>query len=350
MTDQYQIQQMTAQEQRQWWMLVAHQALHASGWSSATCEWIGYTHNAVFAVQTNQKRAVLRLRVIAGDEIDAEQAEIQFLRRLQTDTDLIAPVPLNDLLLLQAELPDRSTLTISATLFDYLEGVTPQPDQVSPQTLALLGQYLAALHHYGRRYHDPVRADDTGTKAGDVLNRRSPQFPPPPGRQSFYSLNPAAEAQFTTDQQNVLGEVAECVAQVMQALGNQRDVFGLIHGDLLLKNVMLTASGLGALDFEYFGWGYHVYDLTPVLWQLQPFADYETRKQALLAGYQAVRQLNQAEQDALETFLAARQAASMRWIVANRNNPHIAGKAEAILEQRSEELKQFLATGQLRRQ
>lgn len=343
MTHQYQIQQMSAQEQQQWWMPYAHQALHASGWHGATCEWIGYTHNAVFAVHANQKRAVLRLRIISDDEVEAERAEIRFLHRLHTDTDLIAPLPLHDLLLLQATLPDQSAITISATLFAYLEGEAPQPDQVSLQTLTELGSYLARLHRYGQSYHYPVSA------ATDVLHRRSPQFPPPPAHQSFYSLDTATEALFTAEQQQILLAVADRVIQVMEALGTSRDVFGLIHGDLLLKNVILTEQGLGALDFEYFGWGYHIYDLTPVLWQLQPFADYKARQQALVNGYQAVRQLSQTEQQALEAFLAARQAASMRWIVANRNNPHVAGKAEAILAQRSEELKQFLRTGHLRR-
>ena len=118
---------------------------------------------------------------------------------------------------------------------------------------------------------------------------------------------------------------------------------------LLLKNILFHEGEVRALDFEYCGWGYYLYDLTPLLWQLKPQNRYPQLEQALWDGYTSIRPLTQRHRELLETFIAGRQVASMRWIAANRQNPHVVGKVEAILTQRTAELQAFLETGKLNR-
>jgi Ser/Thr protein kinase RdoA (MazF antagonist) len=346
MSAQHALQQMTASDQQIWWIQQAQRALQSYQLADARYDWIGYTHNAVFSVEIAGKPAILRLKIITQDQVEAERAEVYFLQQLHAETDLLAPLPLADLLLLHVTLPDSTPVTISAVLFQYITGTSPQPESVTPEIMQQIGYYLATLHHYGRRYQPQ---QETGADSSRFLLRKTPHFPAPLPYQSFYELSPETTLLFSPDQQAVLAEVEARVIQVMNELGSDREFFGIVHGDMLLKNIILTTDQLAALDFEYFGWGYHVYDLTPVLWQLQPFPHYEQRKQALLHGYARIRTFSILETRALETFIAARQAASMRWVVTNRNNPHIAGKVDAILAQRTAELRAFIQTGQLRR-
>ena len=154
---------------------------------------------------------------------------------------------------------------------------------------------------------------------------------------------------FTDKQISVMDTVAEKVKSAMDELGTVDNEFGLIHGDLLLKNILFHEGDVRALDFEYCGWGYYLYDLTPILWQLKPQDRYPSLEQALWDGYTSVRPLSERHRELLETFIAARQVASMRWVAANRHNPAYVDKVEGIMQQRTAELQEFLETGELNR-
>ena len=118
---------------------------------------------------------------------------------------------------------------------------------------------------------------------------------------------------------------------------------------MLLQNILFHEGEVRALDFEYCGWGYYLYDLTPLLWQLKPQSRYPELEQALWDGYTSIRPLSSRHRELLETFIAGRQVASMRWVAANRHNPAYQGKVEGILAQRTVELQGFLETGMLHR-
>ena len=118
----------------------------------------------------------------------------------------------------------------------------------------------------------------------------------------------------------------------------------------MLKNILFHENEVRALDFEYCGWGYYLYDLTPILWQLKPQARYPQLEQALWDGYTDIRPISKRHRELLETFIAGRQVASMRWIAANQQNPYVAGKVESILTKRTAELAAFLETGELKRE
>src|SRR5690606_19497410 len=111
---------------------------------------------------------------------------------------------------------------------------------------------------------------------------------------------------FTNEQFTVMNSITEKVKVAMDTLGQAKDEFGLIHGDFLLKNILFHNNEVRALDFEYCGWGYYLYDLTPILWQLKPQARYPQLEQALWDGYSSVRALTQQHRDLLETFIAGR--------------------------------------------
>ena len=134
--------------------------------------------------------------------------------------------------------------------------------------------------------------------------------------------------------------MAARVGQVMARLDREPASIGLIHADLLSKNALFGRAAVAALDFEYSGWGYFLYDLAPLLWGLrgERRADYAPLEDALLDGYRSARPNAQVDREALEAFVAARQVASCRWLLQNRHHPHLRSAAPDLIRQRTAEL------------
>jgi Ser/Thr protein kinase RdoA (MazF antagonist) len=339
--------ELSPKEQEMWWFINAQHILSTYDLPNRSkLKWLGYTHNAVFEFECEGKRYILRMRL--ADMRDFERHEVKFLRQLREDTPLIAPYPIAnaDNQLITGYINKRLKVFhhIAAVVFEYVEGNTVSVDTVSVSQMQDIGKYLANLHKYTSRYHKIFDEEDRY-----ALRRLSPHYPPPPNGTSYYYLGEDARQAINDEQLTVMEAVAEKVKAAMDELGTGESEFGLIHGDLLLQNILFHEGEVRALDFEYCGWGYYLYDLTPILWQLKPQARYPELEQALWDGYTSIRSLSSRHRELLETFIAGRQVASMRWVAANRHNPAYQGKVEGIMVQRAAELQGFLETGILKR-
>lgn len=111
-------------------------------------------------------------------------------------------------------------------------------------------------------------------------------------------------------------EAARAGAQKRLASGGYE--IGAIHGDLLHENILRTDQGLALIDFDDCAEGYLLYDLATALIQSFEAADFKGRCEALLAGYQRIRPLAQAED--LSLFIALRAFASAGWIMSRAAN------------------------------
>ena len=313
---------MTIEEQKAWWLEQAKKALISFEMTNASIEWLAYTHNAVFQVEHDSQTRILRLS-FAENSAQVE-AEYHLLNTLYA----------SGLAVSQAFDHIRQD-EFSAILLSYLEGISPQPDTVSVEEMQEIGQFLAHFH---------------SVNVSRTILQKSLDWDGLFSNTGIYYPGDENMTVFSDEQLSLIDAVAEKVKLAMNEIGQSEDEFGLIHGDFLLKNILFHNNEVRALDFEYCGWGYYLYDLTPILWQLKPQARYPQLEQALWDGYNLIRPLTAQHRELLETFIAGRQVASMYWIAANQQNPYVAGKVEGILAQRTAELSAFLETGILKRE
>lgn len=313
---------MTTDEQKKWWFEQAQSALKALNVEADRLEWLAYTHNAVFSVISHDSVTVLRLSLAENAlQIQSERDILQCF----SQAGLNVPTPIHSI----------ETDSISGVLLSYIEGDSPQPDSVTVAEMAKIGAFIANLHQ---------------TQIDTTIHRHRLDWDGLYAETGIYYPNAENMAVFTDEQLAVMTAVTNLVKSAMDELGETDSEYGIIHGDFLLKNILFHEGDIHALDFEYCGWGYYLYDLTPLLWQLKPQARYAKLEQALWEGYTSIRPLTKKHRNLLETFIAGRQVASMRWIVANQQNPYIVGKVDAILAQRTAELTTFLETAILKRE
>lgn len=331
--------------QKALYLYLASGALQHWGVGASALSWLTYSSNAVFALRTTEARVVLRLSLAGRVQEPRLRSELDWLRAIRRRTELLAPNPVplkgdgNPRLyatVFHERLPRPQT--VYCVLFEHIAGRQKSAKELSAADCRRIGRYLGRLHQEAQ-FDPPVGFDRPRLDQRGLFGAESP----------YQSGDESAALE--AGQREVFARVAERVGQVMARLDHERDSFGLIHADLLSKNVLFDGDAIAALDFEFSGWGYFVYDLAPLLWQLrgERRADFARLEDALLDGYNSARADLSVDREALEAFIAARQLASCRWLLQNRHHPQVRGAAPDLIRQRTAELEQFLGSGVLQR-
>ena len=335
----------TLEKQKALWLELAKSVIQRWNLTAESISWLGYSSNAVFKVTAADGDYVLRLHPPGRVDETRLRSELQWLLAIRKNTDLLAPFPViaafddgEDLFVkIRHELLPHPHISYGA-LFEYIHGEIKSARELGPGDAFRIGAYLGELHS-GAQIELPVDFDRPRLDWEGLFGTDSP----------YHSSD---EADFATiEQQEIFAEVGRRVRAAMIRLDERGNVSGLIHADLLSKNVIFRGDILAALDFEFSGWGYFRYDLAPLLWQLkgERAADYAQLEHMLLQGYASVRGVAEAERPLLESFIAARQLASCRWLLVNLRHPTVREIAPSLLADRAAELKGFLETGILLR-
>ncbi len=337
--------EQTAEQQRQLWLEVAAVALRRWKLSPTTLRWLGQGRN--FTLKATARGGDYTLRLHPPGSVTAERlrSELRWLASLRRDTDLLAPCPVaahlagGERLFVEARhqaLPPPGVAF--AALFEFIPGEVKSARELTAKEVYRIGAFLGALHSrgqtIGRGQHEGPRLDWAGIFGGD----------------SPYA-SAAENAILGADDLGILRAVGRALRSPLSALATKPEAMGLIHADLLAKNIVFRGDAIAALDFEYCAWGFYLYDLAPLLWQLrgERAGDYRALEEAMWRGYASEKPMAAGDRQLLEPFVAARQLASIRWLLANWRNPTLREIAPTLIAERCAELRDFLNTGVLRR-
>lgn len=292
---------------------------------------------AVFALDSAAGRYVLRMHA-ADERSDQLESLLRWLQALAT-TGLCVPRPLtlaDGRLLAEIEVAGLPGVQ-RCSLLTWLPGESLKPEQLTPGHARAMGELLARLHDCAAGWQPPAGFARPRLNAEGLFGRCSPCAPD------------SAAGLFSAELRRIMAAVEERTRALMQRLDAEADAFGLIHADLIAKNCLFVAHGVCALDFDHCAWGYYLYDLAPAMLQFSALPAREALAEALWRGYTARRPMPSQRRDDLETLVAARLVASCRWLAANRRVPTVRAQMGQLLTQRTATLRDYLATGRLRR-
>ncbi|MCY4072445.1 MAG: phosphotransferase [Chloroflexi bacterium] len=335
----------TLDEQKRFWFGLARDVIELWGLGASHLSWLGYSSNAVFKVSAPRGIYVLRVHLPGRVRAEYLASELTWLQNLGLNTDLLAPAPVPlqedaaDLLFASLRPARLAPDAVLCSLFKYIDGESKSARELSADDVGAVGAYLGQLHREGQ--FEPPDGFMRPRMDGEGLF----------GEESPYSVRDSVIAT-TAEQADTFGQVEKRLRTVMAAIDRGPDSFGLIHGDLLAKNILHCDGQPAALDFEYCGWGYFLYDLAPLLWQLKGERpdDYRHLEEAMWSGYRSKTGLDERMRAHLEVLIAVRQLASCRWLQANAGHPALREIAPKLLEDRTSELRDFLKTGVLKRE
>lgn len=234
------------------------------------------------------------LRVSTGHQA-ATRSELVWLAALLRDTDLNVPepVPTRDGSLVAAPSTPHSD-GASVVLLRWVDGQALD-SVLDAERLVKAGRYMAELHNHSESFAPP---------SGFQRPRwdRNRLF----GANSVLHM-PGASRYFSSYELKLFEAAAERVSRTMQRLGEDREVFGLIHADLHNRSYLFHGDEVGAIDFSGCGWGYYLYDIAITMSELKSREDYPALHAAFLRGYREVRPLSEQHEGLINTFMVARR-------------------------------------------
>lgn len=270
------------------------------------------THHPVYSVLCAEGAFMLRVQPLrTRPRLEREAAHVALLAGQGLPVPTIIPTKEGQ--------PVAATEEAVGLLMQRLEGERVAPHAVDVSLMARLGELLAALHAHALPQHALSEAEALFSAAG------------------FYPLDQLLR-HLNAQQRDDVQRVWRFLQPTLAVIGDR-----VLHGDVVLHNVLINGQRLVLVDWEYTRVGDVRWDLASLLWQVRPRADAMALQAALLEAY---AHAGGEVADDLEAWLAARQLASLHWVAHNRAlMPH----SEDVIARRLYELVTFIHTGRLTR-
>ncbi len=186
--------------------------------------------------------------------------------------------------------------------FAPIEGQELQPGDDLARWFAPLGEITARLHLHARQWIPP---QGFTRKRWDVDTILGPDPHWGHWRQA-QGLDPQGAA--------LLARATAALADRLRAYGTGPEVFGLIHADLRLANLMVNGDRLTAIDFDDCGFGWWAYDLAAAL----SFIETDPRLPALIAawvqGYTRIARLRPEDRAMIPSLVFLRRVLLTAWL------------------------------------
>lgn len=298
-----------------------------------TLYFINHGENTTFRVEGRDgKKFLLRIHRAGYHRPEAIGEELAWLDRLGKGGEVTAPRPVRSKrgkFLESVEAPGVDGAR-QCDLLRWVEGRFVYKS-ATEKTFRELGRLMARLHASNqkkkvvhRRYWD----------AEGLLGKR-PTFGP------IDQLPGVPAAQ----QRLLLATRREVLAYLRRYERKHPERQGLIHADLHFGNFLVRKDGIGAIDFDDSGFGFHAYDLVVPLTQITHLCKKNSKKSfpafvaALQEGYASEGRWDAADAAALPYLFAARRLVMLGWLNSRADIPEFRERLPATAKHVYEYLK-----------
>ncbi len=277
----------------------------------ATITPIKYRENAVFSVaRPDGERFALRIHRPGYRSDQHVRSEFMWMRAL-ADHGLLTPAPIPTR---QGEpfayvsvdgVPeprrcDALTWIDGSPLGSIEEGASGALD-AKLDNYRTLGELAARIHEFGASWSPPPDFH-LPSWDGEALVGDDPEW----GR--FWELECLSDPQ----RERIL-EARNRVREKLQDFGATPDRFGLLHGDFLPENVLISGDTAHLLDFNDAGTGWYLFEFATTLFFLQPDPDFARICEALMDGYRSAGATAVDYEAMMPTMMMARGLSYLGW-------------------------------------
>lgn len=272
---------------------IAKAALEQYGLAQGQCCFLGHSGNITFRVETQQEKFLLRIhQAISSSHDDVWQkpevieSELLWLAALHHDTKIVVQKPIRNLQnsWVTQVAGDENTDIFYCSLLWWIDGEILQSDRTLQQAHQL-GGLMAQLHQHSQQWQTPQ-------------NFIRPTYDRNRFEAALAKLYPAiSQGLISTENYNLLELAVRQIQEMMEALEQNQEYWGLIHADLHDGNYLLHGDELRPIDFALCGFGYYLYDVASTLQYLPPAV-----RCSFFEGYQTIQRLPQNYVQIVEGF------------------------------------------------
>ncbi|OBG48635.1 aminoglycoside phosphotransferase [Mycolicibacterium fortuitum] len=303
---------------------VAHLALRQYDiGTDATLRLLNLSENATYLVEDGSTRSILRVHRQDYHRPHEIESELDWLQALQTDSDVTVPsvLPARDgrrLVTVQGE--ETGGIARHVVHFGMVAGAEPDEGSLTLDDFHTLGRITAALHDHSQRWERPPG-----------FGRFSWDWEHSLGAKPRWGRWHDAEGVGPAEQQ-VLERAQALLHDRLQAYGTGSDVYGLIHADLRLANLLVDPDPAGTpnitvIDFDDCGFGWHFYDFGTAVSFIEHDPALPEWQDAWVNGYRTRRDLPASDEDMLASFVLLRRLLLLAWMGSHSHSRESATKA-----------------------
>ncbi len=288
-------------------------------------ELLKYRENAVFKIRLNDGQpAVLRLHRPGYTSGAALSSELQWVKTLKRGgIEVPEPIPTSGgreyVTMTAGEGFPEQNADIVSWLAGRPLGVSGVPldygDEELTRIFTLVGRTMARLHNVTDGWNRAQTFERPSWDVEGLLGER-----PLWGR--FWDLDP-----LSADDRRKLESLRQTLRAELQCIGPHQLDFGLVHGDLVRENILVTPRSVQFIDFDDSGFGWRLFDIATTLLRNRREPRYPAIKNALLTGYRQARELSDVSESFLPLFLLLRSLTYVGWI---GERPEISDSAERL--------------------
>jgi Ser/Thr protein kinase RdoA (MazF antagonist) len=172
-----------------------------------------------------------------------------------------------------------------------------------PRALRLVGRAMAQIHIHGQQFKRGAAFRCPRWDWQGLFGERSPYFPG------------TEKAVLRLREQRLFSKAIWRCRAAMDRLGVGRDVFGLVHGDLIQLNYLFYKGEVRIIDFGDFGCAHYIYDMAVTLFALLDLDPDGAQRRAFIEGYRELRCFPEEHENMLDVFLAARGVLLSRSVI-----------------------------------
>lgn len=285
--------------------LVAERALADYDLSpDSTLRLLNLSENATYAVEDPRTGtcSILRVHRKGYHRASEIESELDWLDALRRDGDVTVPTVL-------AARDGRRMVTVEqggtprhVVHFEMVAGTEPDEATLTVGDFHTLGRITAALHDHSRSWTRPPRF---GRFSWDWRHSLGDQ--PRWGRwQDATGVGGPEE--------RLLNRAVELLERRLSEYGTGEDVFGLVHADLRLANLLVNDSNITVIDFDDCGFGWYFYDFGSAVSFFEDDPAVPEWQDAWAAGYRTRRSLPAADEAMLPSFVLLRRMLLLAWM------------------------------------
>lgn len=289
---------------------IARQACGAYGLGERTdLTLLSLSENGTFLARDGDRVVILRVHRHGYHDRAAIESELAWMAQLRAEGTVATPelIPACD---------GRSVVEVRhagvdryVDAFAHIPGHTAEeaPDRVS---FHALGAVTARLHQHALTWAPPHGFRRFSWDLDTTLG--------PEARWGQWEHGPGVGSK----ERRVLAAASAQVRQRLSEYGSGTDRFGLVHADLRMANLMVSADhALTVIDFDDCGWGWFMADLGAVVSWMEERPDLDMLVRQWLAGYLTVRALSAHDLEILSTFVMLRRLMLTAWLGSHPHSP-----------------------------
>jgi Ser/Thr protein kinase RdoA (MazF antagonist) len=285
---------------------VARRALaHWDVSAGARLTLLNISENATYRLDDPQVDAprILRVHRTGYHTRAAILTELAWMKALQEEAGIETPqaLPARDGELIKTVATPAFDEERFVVMFAFIEGREPEADNLI-EPFKRLGAITARMHRHARTWQRPAYFERLVWDFEGSIGRQ--------GNWGDWRDGPALNAERIA----LFESAVALIERRLRRFGHGPERFGLIHADLRLANLLITASDTRVIDFDDAGLGWFLYDFATAVSFMEERPDLKELLAAWLVGYRSEGELSAEEEAEIPTFLMLRRFAILAWI------------------------------------